>query len=703
MTPINFSLPGFFKKTGAGVSEFNEDAPPITDDLLTFFDPEYAVFSDEGNTLAQDGDNIRQIWDRSSTGNTLNQTTASSQPIYDTTTFGNGIASIKSINDSLIPTTALDFDNSTSWTWYHVYKKASHSNIYYWFRGTVGYPRTEHRTTLFNIRGNTGSGRYVNYTDNTDTKIMAITVDRSANEFKMYINGSYIGASVSSVTNWPVTIGKLYGNGNAIMNVGNALFYTAAHDAAQVLQVSEWLGDKYDLLVAPITENLEFYINPDKEVYSDAGTTLATDGDSIRQINDLSGNDNTIEQATASHQFEYVEDHFGTGKAAIHKDTAHGPHMDFASTLSIDSATTGGITFYTVYDKTNLSTISYLFGTTDGNFNRILEYNNFRLYIQDTDGDSHFASFTNASDLAIRAFTLDTSTDTISTYENGVLVDSSYKSKTWGTFNFDSFWGSANTSYIGDTLLFSDVHDVDQVKTMSDWLNTKYEIYDAYAPPITDDLEIYFNPDFDVYSDAGTTLATDGDNIRQYNDRSGNDNTAEQTTGSKQPVYSTSTLGNNNASIHIDSTNVFDLTSGITVGSSSHFTFYTVFKRSAGTRNSAIGADGADRIDLRDSYIQTFDSSTNSFEPYSWSTDLVIITVVVDSSDNSYKVYENGTQVGATNTRTFGQFDFNQLHGGENAGGNIDYGITLMYNGVAHDSTDVGTISDWLNDKYDIY
>jgi len=231
----------------AGSGGGGGDAPPITGNLSVYYNPDVDVYSDAGTTPAVDGDNVRQFNDQSGNSNTLNQATASAQPIYDTTTFSGGLASIKSINDSLIPTSELDFDNSTSWTWYHVYKKASNANIYYWFRGAVGYPRTEHRTTLFNIRGNTGSGRYVNYTDNTDIKIMAITVDRSSAEFKMYINGSYIGVSVSSVANWPVTIGKLYGNGNAIMNVGNVLFYTDAHDATQVQEVSDWLNTKYSI------------------------------------------------------------------------------------------------------------------------------------------------------------------------------------------------------------------------------------------------------------------------------------------------------------------------------------------------------------------------------------------------------------------------------------------------------------------------
>ena len=226
----------------------------------------------------------------------------------------------------------------------------------------------------------------------------------------------------------------------------------------------------------PITSNLELFIDVESEVYSNTGTILAVDGDNIRQINDQSGNGNTLEQSTASSQFVYTADALGTGNFGLYK-AALADHMDFASTLSIDSATTGGITFYSVYDKTNVSGISYLFGTTDNNFNRILEYGNHSIYFQDTDGDTHYASFTNSTDLAIRAFTLDTSTDTVSTYENGSLINSSSLSKTWGTFNFEQFWGGSMTGYIGNTLLFSDVHDATQVGTMSDWLNAKYSIY----------------------------------------------------------------------------------------------------------------------------------------------------------------------------------------------------------------------------------
>lgn len=225
----------------------------------------------------------------------------------------------------------------------------------------------------------------------------------------------------------------------------------------------------------PITDNLELFINVEAEVYSDAGTTLAVDGDNIRQVNDQSGNGNTLEQATASSQFVYTADALGTGNFGLYKgDLAD--HMDFVSTLSI-TGPDSSLTFYSVYDKTNTSSISYLFGTTDGNFDRILEYANSRIYFQDTNGVNFFATITNSSDLAIRAFILDTSTDTISTYINGSLVNSSYKDRTWGDFNFEQFWGSGFIGYIGNTLLYSEAHDATQVAQVSDWINDKYSIY----------------------------------------------------------------------------------------------------------------------------------------------------------------------------------------------------------------------------------
>lgn len=54
--------------------------------------------------------------------------------------------------------------------------------------------------------------------------------------------------------------------------------------------------------------------------------------------------------------------------------------------------------------------------------------------------------------------------------------------------------------------------------------------------------ELWVSADFQVYSDAGVTLAVNTDNIRQWNDRSGNNNHLGQTTAGQQPNYQTGIL-----------------------------------------------------------------------------------------------------------------------------------------------------------------
>jgi hypothetical protein len=248
MTPINFSLPGFFKKAGEGASEFNENMPPITDNLTTYLDPDYAVFSDEGNSLAVDGDNIRQMWDRSATGNTLNQTTASYQPLYDTTTFGNGNAAIYAINDYLGTTTDLSVGVNDDYTLYMVYKKASNSNTYYAIRGSGGYPRFEHLTNKIQFRDNQGSGASWTYSDNTDLKVIALTLDRNVTtngEHKLYVNGAYTALRDYTI-NWDIDISRIFANATNGMYYGSFLWYSGvAHSASDVASISDWLNTKY--------------------------------------------------------------------------------------------------------------------------------------------------------------------------------------------------------------------------------------------------------------------------------------------------------------------------------------------------------------------------------------------------------------------------------------------------------------------------
>jgi len=235
------------------------------------------------------------------------------------------------------------------------------------------------------------------------------------------------------------------------------------------------------------------------------------------------------------------------------------------------------------------------------------------------------------------------------------------------------------------------------------------------SPPITTDLLVYYNPDVEAYSDAGTTLAVDGDNIRQFNDQSGNSNTLEQASASSQPLYDIGTIGSGLASIKITSNDHLDTTSALLFEQpDANFTFYLVYKKaSLGINNYIVGQMsplvGNSRIWLRNIYYQSYDTNNlNAFVTTTDSTDVIILAITINTtgsaSEQRYKVYKNGSLLGST-TRDFGgAFRFNNLYGvGWNSfSGDFYGGNMLFYDGV-HDATQVQEVSDWLNTKYSIY
>ena len=236
-SPSSFNKP--LSSGGGGGSN-----PPITDNLSIYLNPDVDTYSDDIETPAVDGDNIRQMFDKSGNSNTLNQTTASKQPLYDTTTFGNGNAAIYAINDYFELTNNIE-SITTDLTMYMVYKKSTSSSIYYSLRGASGYPRFELLSTKIQIRDNQGSGRGATYVTGDVLTILAITVDRAADEFKVYVDNQLIDTA-SGLSTWDVTFSRIFANSTNGIYYGSFLSYQdVAHDATQVGQISDWLNTKY--------------------------------------------------------------------------------------------------------------------------------------------------------------------------------------------------------------------------------------------------------------------------------------------------------------------------------------------------------------------------------------------------------------------------------------------------------------------------
>lgn len=64
----------------------------------------------------------------------------------------------------------------------------------------------------------------------------------------------------------------------------------------------------------------------------------------------------------------------------------------------------------------------------------------------------------------------------------------------------------------------------------------------AFTPASISGLVLWFKADVQVYSDLGSTPATNGASVEQWNDQSGNGNNATQTTSGNRPVYATNSI-----------------------------------------------------------------------------------------------------------------------------------------------------------------
>ncbi len=231
-------------------------------------------------------------------------------------------------------------------------------------------------------------------------------------------------------------------------------------------------------------------------------------------------------------------------------------------------------------------------------------------------------------------------------------------------------------------------------------------ILDYEMPPITSNLQLYINPDSGVYSDASGTVAVDGDNVRQVDDLSGNENTLNQTTASLQPLYKTSILGNGNASFQAQN-DALNFTTNITRGTTDDFTIYLVYKRTntsntsyilRGTNSSAYPAlyfNGTSHL------FRSKTGGTAAVLDYTATTDVEIVAYTFDRTAQEVKMYINNS-LEDTYSIYFGrQFtDFDRIFA--NATHIVHYGNALIYYS-AHSSTEVGTMSDWLNTKYQTY
>ena len=290
----------------------------------------------------------------------------------------------------------------------------------------------------------------------------------------------------------------------------------------------------------------------DQGVYSDANSpeAPATDGQVVSEWRDISGNGNHLTQTTAA------------SKPLFQTNQQNGlPGLQFQGTddfLSLGGAllTAAPMSIYIVAEAANLSehhtvlsmannaaTNSYFAAAFRGNDTG----DPARVWARDSstigDGRTTTAYLVNTPHLLTGVFT---SSSLSNSYKDG-------KSKTTETstitpWSVDSFvlgrQNSSNeyeylTGYIYEIRVYNVAHGESTRKQIEREMAQKWGLD---VTPLNQGLVAHWKADAGAYNDAGTTLATNGQTVQQWNDQSGEGYNLSQATSADRPTYNTNQL-----------------------------------------------------------------------------------------------------------------------------------------------------------------
>jgi hypothetical protein len=496
--------------------------------------------------------------------------------------------------------------------------------------------------------------------------------------------------------------------GDRILSVG-----TPAGGGISIVASEPVSGGGGDAGFTPIATDLLFFLDAQTGIYTDAGSTEATNGQAIQQINDQSTAGITASNTNVGYQATYEAPSIN-GLNSIRLEINNSlDQYPLSSNVNI----TDLFTIHWVYKKDALDdrAVIIVAGT------QLLSDENAYTYL--LQGNAFNGGNSQGNEWSIASFVCrkgDPSQDVSANaefYINGVSLGK-FSSSAPATQAIDRLFQrlSARTGEynVGDVLVYDAVQSIADVGFTQNGLNSKYgQLYlpidtSLPTPPTISGttLEWYHNPDYNTYSDIGTTLATDLDYIRSAKITTGDFSSMVQNTASEQMQYKTSVLPNSKASYYKGGKDYMHMNEAKVFTSSESFVAYSVHKRTDINGTNAIFGKEADYdnaiMDWNSGYAYYYANSGSAFVTgLTNTTNTVVRAYVIDRTAQLFRVYENGVEQGTASTASITAdttFDimFNRWVGGT---GTIDHGIALLYRGL-HSATDVGTVSDWLNAYY---
>jgi hypothetical protein len=216
------------------------------------------------------------------------------------------------------------------------------------------------------------------------------------------------------------------------------------------------------------TENLILYLDANTEVYSDAGITLATDTDKVRQANDQSPQGNTMEQTSSAIQPSYQELEIN-GRNTVRSET--NKRLD----LTTDIVLNGGTIYLVGNKETTNGELVGLGHNTNSNHYFPLNWQDGNTYFHNGTAQKSIST-SQPTTSAVRAYVWDYNVD-LEVYTNKVS-EGTVSAVGWGTFTGNCIMattgfgaGFQEHAYI---LVYSDAHDATKVAEISDILNQTF-------------------------------------------------------------------------------------------------------------------------------------------------------------------------------------------------------------------------------------
>ena len=323
-------------------------------------------------------------------------------------------------------------------------------------------------------------------------------------------------------------------------------------------------------------DGLTLWLRSDADVYSDAGSTNCTDGDTVQEWHDQTSNGNDASQGVAANKptwniggqngwpyisFDGINDRLGCG------DT----------TTFVFLHETGGTVFivaqygetddpndiYSIIANTNNSATDVGFAIVYDDQDSNHYENRLNTFVVNGTGGQQVVSNISDNDAVIanvcniNTIVLDpdngTAADRSDTYINeGSAIGNNADTDTASSANAtraiqigsNGIGGNPLAGRIYEILIYNTVLSDTNRNKVYRYLDRKYRVNNATAfnPQQIAGLQLWLKADEGVYNDAGTTLATDGQTVQEWHDWSGNNNDFTQTTGASKPTWSTNTV-----------------------------------------------------------------------------------------------------------------------------------------------------------------